>query len=159
MRTIVKIVSQLFFIIMFVITTIWNFYKAFLLLDYPGCTDIYHTVSTVSYIQGSGFTDPSFNGRFDLSIKGKEFILYNRHAVFEKRDKCTYMVCKWSVLAHGLLQQFRRKFCLHACKRVSEPSQIVRRWASDKKHWYCHGRWQKKAVVMVTRSTLHSVTK
>ena len=59
-------------------------YSPFPLSDYPGCTD------PESVIEGSGFTNPSYNGQFYLSKKGNDLILYNYHAVFENGDNCIW---------------------------------------------------------------------
>ena len=61
-----------------------DFLNFFPLLDYPGCT------KPASYIDGSGFSNPSYNGRFSLSKTGNDLVLYNYHAVFEKGDYCIW---------------------------------------------------------------------
>jgi len=36
------------------------------------------------------FPNPSYNGIFEISVSGNDIVLYNRHAVFEKGDKCIW---------------------------------------------------------------------
>ena len=49
---------------------------------------------TPDKIYSSGFPNPSYNSEsdelFTLSFKGKDIILYNRHAVFEKGNQCIW---------------------------------------------------------------------
>ena len=81
MGTIVKTVSPFYY---YITITFRTFLETFFSSDYPGCTN------PASNIDGSGFPNSNYNGRFDLLRRDNDLVLYNYHAVFEKGDYCIW---------------------------------------------------------------------